>query len=205
MAVPRHPAPRALPSCSVPESQPLSSVSLWRRKLCREPGAHLPQVSSSVPALDQGGAGGGGGERGRPQRGHGRVPQQGDRHLRELRRRDGSSGTASGPSVGGGIPAAAPLPAFYLLFRATPLQLRAGLFPASPPSPSASGSALPKEVLEAVELQRRSEDHWVGVREGVASEPRLQGVQPGSLGERRFGQRERSVRSTKAGRGRLPG
>lgn len=87
------PAPRAVPP---PPSSPLTpAVHAWSRPTppspavvhsCR-PGPHLPQVGSPIPALDQGGAGGGGGERGGPQRGHGRVPQQGDRHLGELQRR----------------------------------------------------------------------------------------------------------------------
>ena len=84
-----------------------SEVVLWPppagRGALLQAGQHLPQVGGSIPALDQGGAGGGWGERGGPQRGHGRVPQQGDRHLGELQRRWRSLSQRRAP-VGGHPP-----------------------------------------------------------------------------------------------------
>lgn len=90
--------------------------------------AHSPQVSCSIPPFDQRGTGGGGSERGHPQRGQGRVLQQCDGHLRELRRRESFTGdTGRGWSRGGDTEAVADSCWYLTSFRAPP---------APPPSPT---------------------------------------------------------------------
>lgn len=116
-------APRSL-HCA-PESRPRSSVGSRPWKLLPEPGAHSPQISCSVPPLHQRGAGGGGCERGCPQRGRGWVPKQGDRHLGELWRTVGLRRGARG--VGTPLRWLIPMPllTFYLHLGHPPFQLQA--------------------------------------------------------------------------------
>ena len=127
--------PRSL-HCA-PESRPRSWVGSRHWKLLPEPGAHSPQIGCSVPPLHQRGAGGGGCERGCPQRGHGWVPKQGDRHLGELWRTVGLWRGAC--RVGTPLQWLIPMPllAFYLQLGHPRSNCRPDPLP-SPPRPAPS-------------------------------------------------------------------
>lgn len=144
--------PTPLSLHSVPESRPSSSLVLQSWKLRRSLRPHSPQVGCSIPPFDQRRAGRGRSERGYSQRGQGRVLQQCDGHLRELRRTESLlQGTQGGDSLMVGTPMQwlipAPLLAFELPFGAPPPSMQV------PPNPSQ-----PHQGLMAVGLRGA---HWV--------------------------------------------
>jgi hypothetical protein len=85
--------PAAAPAYCVQIS---ATVISWLK--FQQPRNHSPHIRGTIAPFNQRGAGGGGGERGCPQRRHGWVSQQSDRHLRELQERGSlSQRTVYGP------------------------------------------------------------------------------------------------------------